>query len=62
MKLILYMAISIDGYITRKDHDISWVCDTDWEHLKQYLRKTDAVIMGRKTMEVSGEDFPYDSN
>jgi dihydrofolate reductase len=59
MIVTLYMAVSADGYIARVNDDTDWVCDTDWDQLEQYITTSDAVIMGRKTYEVSGEDFPY---
>jgi len=60
MKLTVYMAISIDGLITRGDNDSDWVSKTDWEQFYSYIKDSDAVIMGRKTMEQFGEDFPIE--
>ena len=59
MKLTLYMAISIDGHIAKADHSTDWVSDTDWKQFGNYFNNSDAVIMGRKTYEVSEDDFPY---
>lgn len=58
MKLTVYMATSIDGLITREDTDSNWVSKTDWDQFYSYIQANDAVIMGRKTMEQFGEDFP----
>ena len=58
MKTTLYMAISIDGCITRGNDDSDWVSETDWEEFNKQIAACDAVIMGRKTMEQFGEDFP----
>jgi len=60
MKLTVYMAISIDGLITCGDNDSDWVSDNDWEQFYSYIKANDAVIMGRKTMEQFGEDFPIE--
>lgn len=59
MQITLYMAISVNGYIAKKDHNTDWVCESDWAQLSEFLSQSDAVIMGRKTYEVSGQDFPY---
>ncbi|MFC1622035.1 dihydrofolate reductase family protein [Patescibacteria group bacterium] len=59
MKLTLYMAISVDGKITRGETDSDWVSETDWDQFYQYVTGSDAVIMGRKTMDqFEGDDFP----
>ena len=31
MKVSLYMAVSIDGYVATVDHNTDWVSDNDWE-------------------------------
>ncbi len=54
------MAISIDGLITRGDNDSDWVSQTDWDQFDSYIKASDAVIMGRNTMEQFGEDFPIE--
>lgn len=60
MKLTLYMAISIDGLITRGENDSDWVSETDWNELDSFMQSNDAVIMGKHTMEQFGEDFPIE--
>ncbi len=60
MKVKIYNAISIDGFIATPSHNTEWVSDTDWEEFSLQVRNSRAIIMGRKTYEVSGEDFPYD--
>jgi dihydrofolate reductase len=59
MKLTLYMAITVNGYIADKNENTNWVCDTDWAQLEKYIAANDAVIMGRKTKDLSGDDYPY---
>ena len=60
MKLTVYMAISVDGLITRGKNDSDWVSETDWEQFNAFILASDGVIMGRKTMEQFGEDFPIE--
>jgi len=59
MKVTLYNAISIDGFIARSDHKTDWVSDTDWEIFTKLVKSKKAIVMGRKTWETSKEDFPY---
>lgn len=60
MKVYLYNAISIDGYIATADDGTDWVSDTDWEIFSGAVKEKKAIIMGRRTYETSGDDFPYD--
>lgn len=53
------MAISIDGFIAGPDDDTSWVSATDWENFNWLIKECGAIVMGRRTQEVSGDDFPY---
>jgi dihydrofolate reductase len=59
MKVILYMAISINGLITRGSGDDSdWVTDTDWGEFYRLAKKCKIMVMGRRTYEIWGDDFP----
>ena len=60
MKITLYMAISIDGYVAGKNDDTSWVSSTDWDNFRKLVKDSRCVVMGRRTYEESGDDFPYD--
>lgn len=54
------MAISIDGLITRGTTDSDWVSKSDWDQFYSYINSNDVVIMGRRTMEQFGENFPIE--
>jgi len=58
MKVILYMAISVNGYITNGDDDSDWVSDVDWHQFDQILRESKIMVMGKRTYEYFGDDFP----
>lgn len=58
MKVILYMATSINGFITRGEDDTDWVSKTDWKEFDSLMRECGIVAMGRKTYESFGDDFP----
>lgn len=54
-KVILYIAMSLDGFIAKKDDDISWLTyvemkDEDYGYA-EFTKKIDTVIMGRRTYD-----------
>lgn len=64
-KISVYIAMSIDGYIARKDGSIDWlerghVGDEDYG-FKKFFNSIDALVLGRNTYEtVSAFDkWPY---
>lgn len=65
----VFIAVSLDGYIARKDHAIDWLENqgtTSEEHgYTQFVDSVDGIIFGRKTYEVvlnltSAGEWPYD--
>ncbi|KZZ82591.1 dihydrofolate reductase family protein [Bacillus sp. SJS] len=64
-KTVLYIAMSLDGYIARENGDIDWLEEAEGEGDNGYselIENIDTVVMGRKTYEqVLGFDmeFPY---
>lgn len=64
--LSYYFAISLDGYLARKDDTIDWLSKFDQEFdtpfsYKKYYETVDAVLIGRKTYEIAKifESNPY---
>jgi dihydrofolate reductase len=64
-KISIYIATSIDGYITRNDGSLDWLNyghtgDEDYG-FKKFINCIDAIVLGRKTYEVvSGfDEWPY---
>ena len=62
-KVILYVAVSLDGYIARDDGSIDWLAGEDTDPNYQiFYQQIDITLMGRKTYEqirsFPGE-FPY---
>lgn len=51
MKVIVYMAMSIDGYIARKDGKTDFVSETEFASYTEKIREIGNVIMGRNTYE-----------
>jgi dihydrofolate reductase len=65
-EVILYIAMSLDGYIAKDNGDISFltVVDSPPEDYgySDFIKSVDTVIMGRKTYEkvlALGVDFPH---
>ena len=66
-KVILYIAMSLDGYIATEDNDIDWLSivanpPEDYGYEK-FVKSVDTVIMGRKTYDKVlsfGVDFPHE--
>ncbi|MGX4600335.1 dihydrofolate reductase family protein [Faecalimicrobium sp. JNUCC 81] len=69
-KVILYIAMSLDGYIARKNGDIDWLCgdgsepDSDFGY-NEFYKNIDTVILGRTTYdqvvnELSVGVWPYE--
>lgn len=66
-KVILYIAMSLDGYIATNDGDLTWldavqVPDEDYGY-HDFVNTVDTVIMGRKTYDkvlTFGIPFPHE--
>jgi dihydrofolate reductase len=61
VKVILFIATSLDGRIAGPDDDISWLfTDADYGY-SDFVSKVDALIMGRGTYQVVNTfgDWPY---
>ncbi len=61
MKVILYMAISIDGYIAKKDGDSDWVSEEAFKIFEKKIEEAGCIIVGRKTFEqYYGDIYPVE--
>ncbi|MFT6940585.1 MAG: dihydrofolate reductase [Cyclobacteriaceae bacterium] len=64
--VVLYISMSLDGYIATKDHDLSWLAKVDREGEDYgyfaFTENVDTYIVGSKTYEVvlqmTGGAFP----
>ncbi|WP_017222522.1 dihydrofolate reductase family protein [Moritella dasanensis] len=63
--VILYIATSLDGYIAKADHDISWLSHVDVKGedygYQAFLAGVSAVMMGNTSFQVIKDfgDWPY---
>jgi dihydrofolate reductase len=61
-KVILYIAISLDGYIAKEDGSVDWLFFFDEDYGYEKFKSTiDTIIMGRKTYEqvLTFGEWPY---
>jgi dihydrofolate reductase len=68
-KLILYIAMSLDGFIAKTDGDISFLSAVEKEGedygYSKFIESVDTIILGRKTYDKilsMGFDLPYYGN
>src|SRR5258708_6866367 len=60
MKVILYIAIFFNGFITQGKDDSEWVLKADREQFDKLKRESGVMVMGRRTYERFSDDFPQD--
>lgn len=51
MNVILYMAMSVNGYIAKEGDETPWSA-TEWERFSTFVKKTGNLIVGRTTFEI----------
>lgn len=63
--LILFIAVSLDGYIATKEESLDWLFSVEGEGdngYSEFYETVDTVLMGKKTYDWvidHAEDFPY---
>ena len=57
MYVTLYMAISIDGYIAKKDGDSDWVSEVDSKIFEKKIEESGCIVVGRKTFDQYYDDL-----
>ncbi len=68
MKISVYIATSLDGFIARPDGDIEWLFafndpnDKEDYGYAEFMASIDCIVMGRKTLEkvLTFPDWPYE--
>ncbi len=59
MKVILIMAMTVDGMIARhSSHFPDWTCSADKRMFKKISQQAGVVIMGRRTFDTIGKPLP----
>ena len=54
MKITTHMAVSIDGFVARKDLNVDWVSELDLTLYEERGKERGCVIMGKSTFEKDG--------
>src|SRR4030042_6570788 len=59
MKVILYNAISIDGFIALPDGNSDWVSEIDIPYFEQAMKESGCIVVGGKTFrQFEGQLYP----
>lgn len=58
MKVILYMATSINGNITIGKSNSDWVDKADWKMFHKVITDSKVMVMGSETYKQFADDFP----
>lgn len=58
MKVILYLATSVNGHITVGEDGTDWVTPQTIKDFGKLNKESGIVVMGKRTFEMFGEDFP----
>lgn len=67
MKISVYIAVSLDGFIAREDGELDWLMDKDYVEegqdygFAEFFGQVSCLVMGRSTFEkvVSFLEWPY---
>lgn len=60
MKVILYMAMTINGFIAKENHETPW-SDEEWESYSSTVQEFENIIIGKKTYELMKESNEFDN-
>ncbi|SHO48398.1 dihydrofolate reductase family protein [Anaerocolumna xylanovorans] len=65
-KIVLFIAMSLDGYIATEEDSLEWLFQTEGEgdnSYQEFYETIDTIILGRRTYDwiqnVEGDNFPY---
>lgn len=58
MKVVLYMAITANGYIAKENNETPW-SDEEWKSFSNIVKKIGNLVIGRKTFEVMTQDAEF---
>lgn len=52
MQVILYMAVTGNGYIAKENDDTSWVSKEEWDSYSAIVRKAGNLVIGHRTYDI----------
>lgn len=59
MIVVLYMAITVNGYIAKENDETPW-SEEEWISYKNMIKKTGNLIIGKKTYEIMLHDGEFE--
>lgn len=52
MKVLLYMAVTPNGFIAKSDDDTSWISKEEWSCYSEAVRRAGNLVVGRRTYNI----------
>ncbi len=52
MKVILYMEVTINGFIARNNNDTEWISNEAWNSYNNKMAEMDAIVIGKNTYDM----------
>ena len=52
MKVILYMATTVNGFIAKENDDTGFVSETEWSSFRSKIQEIGNLVVGRRTYEI----------
>lgn len=50
MKVILYAAITVNGYISSREDDTSWISEEEWKNFRSFAKKVEMSLLEDELM------------
>jgi len=61
MKTILYMAVTVNGFVAGENDDTSWVSSEEWDSFVKIANGVGNIIIGRRTYEIMSDRGDFDN-
>lgn len=61
MKVILYMAITINGFIAKENDDTSFVSEIEWDSFRKMIKSIENMIIGSRTYEIMRDGGEFEN-
>lgn len=58
MKVILYMAMTVNGYIAKENNETPW-SNEEWQSYHKFVKKMKNIIIGKNTYEIMKRDDEF---
>ena len=60
MNVILYMAMTLNGFIARTNGETDFVSEEEWKLYSEMVKKAGNIVIGRKTYDVMLENKEFE--